>query len=68
MVGDLTLTGKLDATPLQAVLSSLTLVPDENRAVTRLTGSATVDFGAQPRFTAAMSSGVLSMPPLNSAA
>jgi len=63
VIGDLTLAGKLDATPARMALADFTLVPDENRAVTRLTGSATVDFGPTPSFAATLTGGALDMPP-----
>ena len=68
VTGDLTLTGKLDATPAKLVLGDYTLIPDENRAVTRLTGSATVDIGAKPSFAATVTSGVLALPPRDATA
>ncbi len=63
VTGDLTFTTKLDMTPEKAVLSAFTLVPDENRDATRLGGSATVDLGPNPSFTAAVASDVLASEP-----
>lgn len=63
ITGDLTFTGKLDATPQKLTVGDYTLVPDENRAVTRLSGTLTVDLGARPSFSATVSSGVLALPP-----
>ena len=68
VIGDLTLTSKLDVTPAKLVLSAYTLIPDENRAVTRLTGQATLAFGATPMFSATVESGVLAMPPRDATA
>ena len=52
VVGDLTFTSKVDATPEKIALGGYTLIPDENRAVTRLTGTATITLGKTPSFTA----------------
>ncbi|MDR3470453.1 MAG: AsmA family protein, partial [Devosia sp.] len=68
VIGDLTLAGKLDASPDRLVLPNYTLVPDENRAMNRLTGSATVDLGARPAFTATVTSNVLALPPRDATA
>jgi len=68
VIGDLTLTGKVDATPQKIALGDFTLIPDENRAVTRVTGSATIDLGKAPSFTASLSSGVLAMSPRDATA
>jgi hypothetical protein len=63
LVGDLTFTSKVDATPAKIALSAFTLIPDENRAVTRVTGSGTIDLGQNPSFAATVSGGVLALPP-----
>jgi hypothetical protein len=63
VIGDLTLTGKIDANAAQMALGDLVLIPDENRAVTRLAGSVTFDFGATPHFAAIITSDLLSLPP-----
>jgi uncharacterized protein involved in outer membrane biogenesis len=68
VVGDVTLTGKIEATPEKLVLPAYTLIPDENRAVTRLTGAATVEIGAKPAFSATVTSGVLALPPRDAVA
>ena len=57
--GDLTFTSKLDATADKIALSSYALQPDENRAATRLTGSAVINLGKSPNFDASISGGVL---------
>ena len=47
----------------RVVLSGYTLNPDENRAGTRLTGSANIQLGADRRFDAVVSGGAFSLPP-----
>ncbi len=47
----------------RVVLSGYTLNPDENRAGTRLTGSANIQLGARRSFDAVLSGGVFSLPP-----
>lgn len=61
--GDLVLTANLDADTQKIVLSSVALEPDENRAATRLTGSAVVTLGKAPHFTASLAGGALALPP-----
>ncbi|HVW91177.1 MAG TPA: AsmA family protein [Devosia sp.] len=68
VIGDLTLTGKLDSSTQQATISELTLTPDENRAVSQLQGSATVTFTGTPGFAATLVGGVLSLPPRDATA
>ncbi|MGN6099598.1 MAG: AsmA family protein [Devosia sp.] len=68
VIGDLTLSGKIVATTEQIILPGYTLVPDENRAVTRLAGNATVVLGAQPSFSTSITSAVLSLPPRDATA
>lgn len=63
--GNLALTGTLEATPSRILLSDYVLIPDENRATTRLQGAAEVTLGASNRFNAVVSGGVLSLPPAN---
>lgn len=62
-VGDLVLTGKFDATPEKLSLADATLKPDENQAVTQLSGRATITLGSAPRFDAEVHSRVISQPP-----
>ncbi|NGP18032.1 AsmA family protein [Devosia aurantiaca] len=57
--GDLVLESKVTASTDRAVLSGFTLMPDENRAATRLTGAASVQFGTRNSFDAVVSGGVL---------
>ncbi len=61
--GDLVLTSKVAANPAQILLSDYLIVPDENRPATRLTGSATVELGAESRFDAVISGGVVALNP-----
>ena len=60
--GDLVLDGKIEASPERIVLSNAVLQPDENRAGTRLQGSAVIELGAAPKFDAAISGGVVALP------
>lgn len=66
--GNLALTGTIEATPSRILISDYVLVPDENRATTRLQGAAEVALGASSRFNAVVSGGVLSLPPSDPAA
>ncbi len=61
--GDLLLDGRLEATGERVLLSSYTLLPDENRAATRLTGAAELKLGAGMAFNAVVSGGVIALPP-----
>jgi uncharacterized protein involved in outer membrane biogenesis len=68
VVGDLTFDSKIDATPAKVVLGNFTLVPDENRAVTRFSGDGTIDIGKTASFTVSLSSGALALPPRDATA
>jgi len=61
--GDLVLAGQVDANTDVMKLGALTLTPDENRAGTRLTGTALVRLGEKPEFDASISGGVVALPP-----
>ncbi len=61
--GDLVLEGKVEAISDRVLLSSYTLLPDENRAATRLLGAAELSVGAETKFNAVVSGGVISLPP-----
>lgn len=61
--GNLAITGTLEATPSRVLLSDYVLIPDENRAATRLTGAAELTLGTGSRFNAVVSGGVLALPP-----
>lgn len=66
--GDLLVTGKIDAGPDRVMVSSFTLQPDENRAGARLTGAVVFRLGAVRDFDAAISGGVIALPPREVAA
>jgi hypothetical protein len=61
--GDLVMTGKVQASPTKVLLSDYTVVPDENRAATRLQGAAEVHLGRDRSFNAVISGGVMALPP-----
>ena len=61
--GDFVLTSKVEATPDRVLLSDYTALPDENRAVTRLTGAAELKLGKGMAFNAVVSGGVVALPP-----
>ena len=66
--GNLAITGTLEATPSRVLLSEYVLIPDENRAATRLTGAAELTLGAGSRFNAVVSGGALALPPRDATA
>ena len=66
--GDLVATGKFEASPDRIVLSEYTILPDENRAATRLLGAGEVTLGQGGRFSAKVSGGVLALPPRDATA
>lgn len=66
--GDLVLSGKVEATPARILLADYTLIPDENRAGTRLQGSATIALGKDRAFDASISGGVMALPPRDATA
>ena len=61
--GDLVLTSKVEANTDQVQLTSFTLVPDENRTGTRLTGASVIRLGENRNFDAVISGGVVALPP-----
>ncbi|RYE10913.1 MAG: AsmA family protein [Hyphomicrobiales bacterium] len=61
--GDLVLEGKVEAVADRVLLSNYTLLPDENRGATRLTGAAELKLGAGMAFNAVVSGGVIALPP-----
>lgn len=65
--GDLVMEAKIVANTSQLRLESYTMTPDENRPATRLTGVATVDFGTEWKFDAALSGGVVALAPRDAA-
>ena len=61
--GNLVLDAKVDANLDRARMTNYVLVPDENRAGTRLTGAAELEIGDKPRFNATVSGGVVALAP-----
>ncbi len=61
--GNLVLDAKIDANTERVRLTSYVIVPDENRAGTRLTGAASINLGETPSFGAVVSGGVVSLAP-----
>lgn len=61
--GNLVLDAQVDANPERARMTSYVLVPDENRAGTRLTGEAELVLGAATRFKVNISGGVVGLAP-----
>ncbi|MBL8597689.1 MAG: AsmA family protein [Devosia sp.] len=61
--GDLLLQGKVEAVADRVLLSEYTLLPDENRAATRLLGAAELQLGKGMVFNAIVSGSVIALPP-----
>lgn len=61
--GDLVMTSTVEVSTSRILFPAYTIVPDENRAATRLTGAAEILLGANQSFNAVVSGGVLSLPP-----
>lgn len=61
--GNLVLTGKVEASTARVLLSEYVLVPDANRAATRLQGAAELRAGAEPSFNVVVSGGMFGLPP-----
>ncbi|MBU1174318.1 MAG: AsmA family protein [Alphaproteobacteria bacterium] len=61
--GNLVLEAEFDADTERARLTNYVLVPDENRAGTRMTGAAELELGPSPRFHAVVSGGVVALAP-----
>lgn len=61
--GDLLLEGKVEATSDRIQLFPYTLLPDENRAATRLTGSGELLIGASTSFNVVVDGAVIALPP-----
>ena len=61
--GDLLLEGKVEAVADRVLLSEYTLLPDENRAATRLLGAAELKLGEGMAFNAIVSGSVIALPP-----
>lgn len=63
VAGDLVLSSPVTATTAEVLLPGFTFLPNEDQAATRMTGSASVTLGAQPRFNAVVSGGVVTLLP-----
>lgn len=61
--GDLVLEGKVEATGERILFTNYTLLPDDNRAATRLTGAAELKLGQGMAFNAVVSGGIVALPP-----
>ena len=61
--GDFVLNGKIDAASDRVLLSNYTVIPDENRSATRLTGAGELKLGKGMAFNAVVSGGVMALPP-----
>ena len=61
--GDLLLQGKVEAVADRVLLSEYALLPDENRAATRLLGAAELQLGKGMAFNAIVSGSVIALPP-----
>jgi uncharacterized protein involved in outer membrane biogenesis len=61
--GDMVVSGAIEATPERVLLSDYTVLPDENRAATRLQGAAEVTLGQGAAFNAVISGPALALPP-----
>lgn len=66
--GDLVMTSKVEASPSKVLLSDYVVIPDENRAATRLLGAADVTLGRDMAFNAVISGGLLALPPRDATA
>jgi hypothetical protein len=66
--GDLVITSKVEASSEKILLSDYTIIPDENRAATRLQGAADITLDENRRFNAVISGGVLALPPRDATA
>ncbi len=61
--GALVMSSKVQASPSKVLLSDYVVIPDENRAATRLLGAADVTLGRDMAFNAVISGGLLALPP-----
>ena len=61
--GDLVLDGKVEATADRVLFTEYTLLPDQNRAGTRLLGAAELKLGKDLAFNAVVSGSVIALPP-----
>lgn len=61
--GDFLVTSRVEASPAKVLLGDYTVIPDENRAATRLLGAADLTLGTNMRFNAVISGGLMALPP-----
>ena len=66
--GDLVITSRVEASPAKVLLGDYTVIPDENRAATRLLGAADLSLGTSMKFNAVISGGLLALPPRDATA
>lgn len=66
--GDLVVSGRLEIGADRALMPALTIVPDENRPGTRLTGLGEFRFGETPRFNAIIEGAAMALPPRDATA
>jgi hypothetical protein len=66
--GDFVVTSRVEASPAKVLLGDYTVVPDENRAATRLLGAADLTLGTNMRFNAVISGGLVALPPRDATA
>lgn len=66
--GDFVITSRVEASPAKVLLGDYTVVPDENRAATRLVGAADLSLGNNMRFNAVISGGLMALPPRDATA
>ncbi len=66
--GDLVITSRVLASPSKILLGDYTVIPDENRAATRLLGAADLSLGMNMRFNAVISGGTMALPPRDATA
>ncbi len=66
--GDFVVTSRVEASPAKVLLGDYTVIPDENRATTRLVGAADLSLGTNMKFNAVISGGLLALPPRDATA
>ena len=66
--GDFVVTSRVEASPAKVLLGDYTVIPDENRAATRLLGAADLSLGTNMKFNAVISSGLMALPPRDATA
>lgn len=66
--GDFLVTSRVEASPAKVLLGDYTVIPDENRAATRLLGAADLSLGTTMKFNAVISGGLMALPPRDATA